>query len=154
MSEPIEQKQVVGAVIYNRHGEILLQQRDDKPGLPYAGHWTFFGGAVEAGETPDDAIVRELQEELELTLPLRYWQQYVCPARTIPDKVVTTNTLFVSQLEREQTPTVLHEGQAMRWFDAESAQSLELAFMQSPYLMEAFALLPQWLASTQETSES
>lgn len=141
-------------MIYNRHDEILLQQRDDKPGLPYAGHWTFFGGAVEAGESADEAVARELEEELELTLPLRFWQKYVCPARTIPDKVITYNTLFVAQLEREQTPTVLHEGQGMGWFDAESAQRLELAFMQSPYLMEAFANLPQWLETTPESSDS
>jgi mutator protein MutT len=154
MSETIEQRQVVGVVIYNRHGEILLQQRDDKPGLPYAGHWTFFGGAVEAGETPEEAIIRELQEELELSLPLRLWQTYICPARTIAGQVFTTNTLFLGELDRDQTPTVLHEGQAMRWFDAEAAQALTLAFLQSPYLMQFFAEFPQLKKSAQKQVDS
>jgi 8-oxo-dGTP diphosphatase len=150
VTESIEQKQVVGAILYNRHGEVLLQQRDDKPNLPYAGYWTFFGGAVEAGETPELAIVRELREELELRLPLRFWQQYVCPARTIPARMITYNSLFLGQLERDKTPTVLHEGQAMRWFDVDAAKELTLAFMQSPYLMEFFASLPQLLGTAHE----
>lgn len=151
MTEAIEQRQVVGALIYNRQGEVLLQQRDDKPDLPYPGHWTFFGGAVEPGESPDEAIARELWEELELHLPLRFWQTYICPARTIPCEVITRSTLFIGQLEREQTPTVLHEGQAMRWFDVDASQSLTLAFLQSPRLMEFFAALPDLLR--QETTQ-
>jgi mutator protein MutT len=154
MTQTIEQRHVVGVILYNSDDEVLLQQRDDKPGLPYAGQWTFFGGAVEVGETPAQAIVRELHEELELGLSVRFWQRYVCPARTIPNKVVTYNTLFLGQLEREQTPTALHEGQAMRWFNAEAAQHLALAFLQSPYLREFFAERPQLLVSTQERADS
>lgn len=146
----IEQRKVVGVLLYNRQGEVLLQQRDDKPGLVYAGHWTFFGGAVEAGESPDDAVQRELWEELELRLPLRRWKTYLCPARTVPDQVTTTNTLYTGLLEREQTPTVLHEGQAMGWFDAESAQHLTLAFLQRPHLIEFFSILPDLLQEGNE----
>lgn len=145
MNEQVEQRQVVGVLLYNRQGEVLLQQRDDKPGLVYAGHWTFFGGAVEPDETPDDAILRELWEELELRLPVRPWKTYICPVRTIPEQVTTSNTLYIGLLERDHTPTVLHEGQAMRWFDAASARQITLAFLQSPHLTEFFTLLPDLL---------
>ncbi|MFL6054156.1 MAG: (deoxy)nucleoside triphosphate pyrophosphohydrolase [Actinoallomurus sp.] len=52
---------VVGAAIIDR-GRILAAQRADPPEL--AGGWEFPGGKVEAGETEQEALVRECREEL------------------------------------------------------------------------------------------
>ena len=46
-----------------------LQLRDDHPDVAWRGHWGLFGGAVESGETPPEAMVRELYEELTLHVP-------------------------------------------------------------------------------------
>ncbi len=54
-----------GLLIENSEGKILLQLRDDKPAIPYPDCWGTFGGQVEPGETPDEAIRREILEELE-----------------------------------------------------------------------------------------
>jgi 8-oxo-dGTP diphosphatase len=54
--------EVAAAVIYRDDGQYLLGQRG--PGTFYPGYWEFPGGKVEPGETPHDAIVRELHEEL------------------------------------------------------------------------------------------
>lgn len=53
---------VAAAVIYDREGRVLLGQR--APSTFYPGYWEFPGGKVEAGETPHEALVRELNEEL------------------------------------------------------------------------------------------
>lgn len=53
---------VAAAVITRRDGSFLLGQR--APGTFYPGYWEFPGGKVEAGETPRQALVRELDEEL------------------------------------------------------------------------------------------
>ena len=53
---------VVAAALYDAEGRILLAQRP--AGKPMAGLWEFPGGKVETGETPERALVRELQEEL------------------------------------------------------------------------------------------
>ena len=53
---------VVAAALVDAEGRILLQQR--APGRAMAGLWEFPGGKVEEGETPEDALVRELAEEL------------------------------------------------------------------------------------------
>lgn len=53
---------VVAAALIDADGRVLLQQRP--PGLPMAGLWEFPGGKMEAGETPEDALIRELREEL------------------------------------------------------------------------------------------
>lgn len=49
-------------------GRILTSLRDDFPGLPYAGYWDLPGGGREEGETPLACLLREVKEELDLTL--------------------------------------------------------------------------------------
>ena len=53
---------VVAAALINDNDEVLLAQRPE--GKRLAGKWEFPGGKVETGESPEGALVRELQEEL------------------------------------------------------------------------------------------
>jgi 8-oxo-dGTP diphosphatase len=57
---------VVAAALFDAQGRVLLAQRP--PGKSLEGLWEFPGGKVEAGETPELALVRELQEELGITV--------------------------------------------------------------------------------------
>lgn len=57
---------VVAAALLDGEGRILLQQR--APGRAMAGLWEFPGGKVEAGELPEDALARELAEELGIEI--------------------------------------------------------------------------------------
>lgn len=52
------------ALIVTADGRYLLQHRDELPGIFFPGFWGCFGGGMEAGETPADALRRELVEEL------------------------------------------------------------------------------------------
>lgn len=56
--------QVVAAALIDADGRILVQQRP--PGGAMAGLWEFPGGKIEAGETPEAALIRELREELAI----------------------------------------------------------------------------------------
>jgi 8-oxo-dGTP diphosphatase len=61
---------VVAAVIFRPDGQFLLAQRPQ--GKVYAGYWEFPGGKIEPGETPSEALARELYEELGIEVRQAY----------------------------------------------------------------------------------
>jgi len=60
----------VAAIVRDGRGgaELLLIRRSEREGDPWSGHIAFPGGRVESGEEPDEAVVRETQEEIGLDL--------------------------------------------------------------------------------------
>ena len=54
--------EVVGAFIVNENGEVLICKRPQNK--KQAGLWEFPGGKIEKGESPEQALIREIQEEL------------------------------------------------------------------------------------------
>lgn len=62
---------VVGAIIENSKGEILCALRAENMTLPKK--WEFPGGKIEKGESLEEAILREIREELDCTV------EYICP---------------------------------------------------------------------------
>lgn len=57
---------VVAVALVDTEGRVLIAQRPE--GKSMAGLWEFPGGKVEAGERPEDALIRELREELGITV--------------------------------------------------------------------------------------
>ncbi len=57
---------VTAAALVDRDGRVLVQQRP--PATAMAGLWEFPGGKVEPGETPEAALIRELDEELGIVV--------------------------------------------------------------------------------------
>lgn len=65
----------VALAFLHRDRNWLIQLRDDVDGILYPGHWGLFGGHLQPGETPAQAVHRELIEEINLVVdkPLDYW---------------------------------------------------------------------------------
>lgn len=57
-------RQIAAAIIEDAERRLVLQLRDDAPSVSYPNYWGLFGGQLEAGEIPLEAIARELREEL------------------------------------------------------------------------------------------
>lgn len=71
------------AILY-QNNRFLLQLRDDFPNILYPGHWAFFGGHVELGESPNLAMQRELAEEIGYIPPqIEYFCSYVTDAQIV-----------------------------------------------------------------------
>src|SRR4051794_19466903 len=62
-------REIAGAVIFDTSGRLLLQLRDNIPGILYPGKITLFGGHREGDETFLECVVREIHEELSFYIP-------------------------------------------------------------------------------------
>ena len=60
----MEIKLVAACALINEQGKVLINKRPE--GKDYAGYWEFPGGKVEENETPEEAIIRELKEEINI----------------------------------------------------------------------------------------
>ena len=96
------QVEVAIAILY-RDGKLLLQLRDDIPGIAYPGCWALFGGHIEPGEIPEIALKRELQEEIG------YDVLSVCKFGCYTDVTVIRH-VFYAQLSVDVKDLVLKEG--------------------------------------------
>ncbi len=100
--------EVAAAVVRKPDGQVLLAQRPT--GKAYAGYWEFPGGKLEPGETPRQALDRELSEELGLTV-LRA-APWLVQRFDYPHARVELHFFRVSEWAGEP---VGHDGQAFAW---------------------------------------
>nr|WP_259736953.1 NUDIX hydrolase [Synechococcus sp. CS-1329] len=72
----------VALAMLERDGRWLVQLRDDIPGIVAPGCWGLFGGHLEPGESPEQAVRRELQEEISWCCgDLPFWFRHSNPQR-------------------------------------------------------------------------
>ena len=101
---------VVAVVLIDRDGRVLLSQRPS--GKSMAGLWEFPGGKVENGEVPEEALIRELKEELGIDT----WSSCLAPLSFASHSYEDFHLLmpvFVCR-KRVGSPTPM-EGQALKW---------------------------------------
>jgi len=103
--------QIAQALLFDRDGKLLIYLRDDKPTIPFPNHWDLFGGHVEAGETPEQALRRELQEEISLTLESsRLFRRYECRSG---DVYPNDKFIYYASIEHSAAELTLCEGQRL-----------------------------------------
>jgi len=99
---------VAAAIIERPGGQVLLAQRP--AGKAYAGYWEFPGGKLEPGETPREALDRELTEELGLTV--RRATPWLVQRYRYPHAHVLLH--FFRVFDWDGDP-IGHDGQAFAW---------------------------------------
>jgi 8-oxo-dGTP diphosphatase len=99
---------VVAAVLRDAAGRVLIAQRP--PGKHMAGYWEFPGGKILAGESGEQALTRELAEELGVAL--RRCHPLLQLRHDYPDRVVQLDVFVVDEYGGE--PSGL-EAQALKW---------------------------------------
>jgi 8-oxo-dGTP diphosphatase len=107
-------------ILYTSSGHILLQHRtDDAFRLP--GYWAFFGGGIEQGENPTEALRREIREELSYEVQ---GPKFFLAQKVRDEENDVTKYVFVEQYQDQ--PLQLGEGQAMGWFSPEETHGLKM----------------------------
>ncbi|WP_294223682.1 8-oxo-dGTP diphosphatase MutT [uncultured Shimia sp.] len=117
-------------------GRILLAQRPE--GKSMAGLWEFPGGKVEAGETPEVALVRELKEELGIDT----WESCLAPltfASHSYDDFHLLMPLFACR-KWKGIPTA-QEGQKLTWVNSKDLRKFEMPPADIPLI----PILRDWL---------
>jgi 8-oxo-dGTP pyrophosphatase MutT (NUDIX family) len=110
----LNRPEVAIAILYQNQ-QFLMQLRDDIPGIPYPGHWGFFGGHLDPGETPAIAIHRELLEEIG------YAPATLMPFRQYQDVTVIRH-VFHAPLTVPLATLQLNEGWDMQLLTLEDVQ--------------------------------
>ena len=122
--------EVAVGVLLRADGAMLLSTRP--PGKAYEGYWEFPGGKIETGETVEQALRRELIEELGVTIgPVQVWK---VTEHDYPHALVRLHWCKVTEWSGEFE---MREGQIMAW--------QQLPLQVRPVLPGAYPVL-QWLA--------
>lgn len=102
------------AILLDTQGNIIAQKRDNVSGIMRPGKIGLFGGASNFQETPQSTILRELEEELELSVTserVELFQEFSADMPIHPDSPVASSVFVVKNIEPQKL--VLHEGQAI-----------------------------------------
>ncbi len=105
---PRKHTEVAVGILLRADGALLLSTRP--PGKAYEGYWEFPGGKIEAGESVEQALRRELIEELGITIgPAQAWK---VTEHNYPHALVRLHWCKVDQWTGEFE---MREGQSMAW---------------------------------------
>lgn len=126
---------VTAAALVAENGQVLLQQRSAHRSM--AGLWEFPGGKIESGETPEQALARELAEELGIIVT----EDALVPAAFASAPLGESRLLLLLYLVRrwEGEPQPL-DAAALRWVTVDDMRDLPMPPADVP-LVEALAKL-------------
>ena len=111
---------VVGAIIINEHEEVLCALRSENMSLP--NYWEFPGGKVEPNELVEEAIIREIKEELNCVInPLQIFNDTTYEYENV---IVNLITIYAELIDGTPTAT---EHDELRWVPKAKLNELKWA---------------------------
>ncbi|WP_200937981.1 (deoxy)nucleoside triphosphate pyrophosphohydrolase [Sphingopyxis sp. Root1497] len=127
---------MVAAALVDRDGRVLVQQRPE--GTAMAGLWEFPGGKIEPGETPEAALIRELDEELGIVVDHACLAPACFASEPLGDRHLL---LLVYALRKWQGVPVAQHATALRWVRPVELYGLDMPPADRPLIGLLDALL-------------
>jgi 8-oxo-dGTP diphosphatase len=109
-------------VFIKNSNKFLFQLRDNKPNIPNPNKWSLFGGGIEKNESPEEALKREVLEEIGITIDnIVLLNIFEIKQKGFPIKIhifrAKTNSKIIN---------ILTEGQKAEWFTLDEILKLDL----------------------------
>jgi 8-oxo-dGTP diphosphatase len=118
-------KEIAAIILENDKDEFLLYLRDNKPGIPFPDHWDLIGGHIENGETPEEALVREAKEELDIDLKdFTFYKKYEC---LTGDAYENIKYIFTGKINIPLEEITLLEGVRPQYFSRDEIPHVKFA---------------------------
>ncbi len=127
---------VTAVALIDADGRILLAQRPE--GKSLAGLWEFPGGKVEAGETPEAALIRELREELGIETKESCLAPLTFASHSYDDFHLLMPLFVCRRWQGIATP---REGQTLAWVRAQDLRNYPMPPADIPLI----PILRDWL---------
>jgi 8-oxo-dGTP diphosphatase len=123
--------EVVGAIIVRADEKILCLQRATHKYQYLSYKFEFPGGKIETDESKEDALKRELREELKLDIDIE--SDFLTVEHTYPDFQITLHTFICRALQKDFTLT---EHIACQWLSPAELETLDWAEADLPIVAE------------------
>ena len=133
---PVRLVLVAACALIDPDGRVLIAQRP--AGRPMAGLWEFPGGKVENGERPEETLIRELKEELAISVTEPCLAPLTFASHPYPEFHLLM-PLFVCR-RWQGTPTP-QEGQALKWVRPNQLREFPMPPADLPLISHLMALL-------------
>jgi len=127
----VNPKVTCGAII-EKEGKILLTKRNIPP---YKGYWCIPGGHIDWGEKVEEAMVREIKEEVNLDFKPKFFKYYdeIIPEINWHAVVFIFTGSFSGQIKIEEK-----EIEEFKWFSEPEIKSMKLAFIHKEVIEDYF----------------
>ena len=118
-------KKIAAIILENDQGELLLALRDNKSWIPFPNHWDLIGGHVEEGETPEEALVREVKEELDIDImDYDFFKKFEC---LTGDAYENEKYIYTGKINLPIEKITLLEGERAQYFTRKEIPDLKFA---------------------------
>ena len=127
---------VAACALVDADGRVLLAQRP--PGKPMQGLWEFSGGKIELNERPEDTLIRELKEELDIVVSEPCLAPLTFASHVYPDFHLLMPLYVCRRWEGNVRPL---EGQALAWVKPNRLRDYKMPPADEPLVAHLMALL-------------
>jgi 8-oxo-dGTP diphosphatase len=118
-------KKVASIILENNKGELLFYLRDSNPHIPFPEHWDLFGGHIEGGETPEQALVREVKEEIDVDIKeFNFFKTYECFEG---DAWPNIKYIYTGKINKPLDELTLKEGKRIQFFSKSEIPHIKFA---------------------------
>lgn len=118
-------RHIATGLLFDKNNKLLIYLRDNKDTIPFPNCWDLFGGYIEKNETPEEALIREVQEELGIHLKyVSKFKDYDCWTGDVHPNI---KHVYYAKLNLLPEQMVLQVGQKLESIDLKDSKKYKFA---------------------------